>query len=582
MLSVEKAPPAELHGVGAAASASVAADAAELFLAFIVERNLLDAGAADRARGALRRSGHSIETVLTELGLMSEAAVVTAQADFLQLHIARREEFPEEPVSVEGLSPDFLRAAGLLPLAIEGDELIVGTARPLDTGTIRSVAFCIDMPVRVRVAARSEIEAALKSLYGDGVAEAAGNQGRMDGAEDDLERLKDFAREAPVIRLVSRLVSQAAEVGASDIHLEPTASDLRVRFRIDGALRTVETLGRSLMAGVVTRIKILANLNIAERRLPQDGRLKVAVRGRELDIRVSTTPALNGESLVLRILDRSTVPLDFGALGFSPGAQSTIRDLIRHPNGIVLVTGPTGSGKTTTLYAALTELNREESKVFTVEDPIEYQLPGIVQMQVRPQLGLDFAACLRSILRQDPDIVMLGEIRDAETARTAIQAALTGHLVLSTLHTNSAAASISRLLDMGVDAFLVAATLRGVVAQRLVKRVCPSCRRLEPLDPAWAGRLGPTPPDVQRTQAPRAVGCQDCRFTGYSGRTTIAEVMPLDPSLRELVSAQAAEEAIENRARQLGIASLGRSGLLKVLSGETTLEEVLRVTRVDA
>ncbi|MBA3520037.1 MAG: type II/IV secretion system protein [Rhizobiales bacterium] len=555
---------------------------AERFIAFMVGRAMLEAGAADRARGAMERSGQPVDTVLSELGLMGEAGLAEAQAAFLDVPVTRREDYPEDPVLVEGLSPEFLQAAGLLPLGMDQDGLTLATARPLESDAIRSIAFFLDVPVRMRVALRSEIEAALRSLYGDSRSEGELDANSpADAAEDDVERLKDFAREAPIIRLVTRLVSEAAEGGASDIHLEPTASELRVRRRVDGALNTTEAIGRGLMAGVVTRIKILANLNIAERRLPQDGRMRIAVKGRDLDIRVSTTPTLNGESVVLRILDRASVPLSFSALGFSPVEETAIRDLIRNPNGIVLVTGPTGSGKTTTLYAALLELNREDTKIFTVEDPIEYQLPGISQMQVKSNVGLDFAACLRSILRQDPDIVMVGEIRDAETARIAIQAALTGHLVLSTLHTNSAAASITRLLDMGIDGYLVASTIRGIVAQRLVRRICSACGAPEALHPSVAAQLGQEADGAGPISAPRAVGCRACNFTGYSGRTTIAEILTIDPGLRALILERAPEERIEEQARAAGAASLGRSGLAKALRGETTIEEILRITRIE-
>ncbi len=553
---------------------------ADSLIDFMVERRLLPSDAAQRARAALLKSGQAVDTVLSELGLVGETALAEAQAAFLDLPLFVRQEVPDAPVALEGISPDFLQRAGLLPLAVDGSELIVATARPLERDAIRSLAFYLDRQLRIRIGAKSEIEAAFKDLYGDGLSAPAAPLGRSgEAAEDDVERLLDVAREAPIIRLVARLVSEAVEGNASDIHLEPTPDGLRVRIRIDGALRTTQTLDRGVIAGVITRIKILARLNIAERRLPQDGRTQMAIRGRDIDLRVSTVPTSHGESVVLRILDRGTIRLDFAALGFEPAQQASLRDLIGLPDGILLVTGPTGSGKTTSLYAALVELNREETKIFTVEDPIEYQLPGINQIQVKPGINLDFVACLRSILRQDPDIIMIGEIRDAETARIAVQSALTGHLVLSTLHTNSAASSITRLLDMGIEGYLLASTLRGIVAQRLVRRVCPSCagqvRRLD----AAASRAS-RGADAPGVAASRAAGCATCHGTGYSGRTTIAEILPMDPRLRELIVEHASEARIDAQARESGMQSLHQCGMAKVRAGETTVEEVFRVTGV--
>ena len=332
-----------------------------------------------------------------------------------------------------------------------------------------------------------------------------------------MRRLEDMASEAPVIRLVHDLITRAVEAQASDIHIEPREDSVRVRYRIDGVLTTVETLPLSLRAAVTSRVKIMAHLNIAERRLPQDGRVKATVRGRPIDFRVSTMPTMLGESVVMRILDRSSVPLDFAPLGFRGAVLDGFMRLLAQPNGIILVTGPTGSGKTTTLYTALHLLNKAESKLFTVEDPIEYQLAGINQIQVQPKIGLTFAHALRSILRQDPDIIMVGEIRDLETAQMAIQASLTGHLVLSTLHTNGAAASLTRLMDMGVDDYLLASTVTGILAQRLVRRLCTKCAAPETAPPPLIARRGDTHQDLSGLR--RKVGCQACRNTGYQGRT---------------------------------------------------------------
>jgi len=377
---------------------------------------------------------------------------------------------------------------------------------------------------------------------------------------------------------VHDLVTRAVEAQASDIHVEPREDSVRVRYRIDGVLTTVETLPLALRAAVTSRIKIMAHLNIAERRLPQDGRVKATVRGKPIDLRISTMPTMLGESVVLRILDRSSVQLDFAPLGFHGPALDRLVELLTQPNGIVLVTGPTGSGKTTTLYTALNLLNRAESKLFTVEDPIEYQLAGINQIQVQPRIGLTFAHALRSILRQDPDIIMVGEIRDLETAQMAIQASLTGHLVLSTLHTNSAAASITRLVDMGVDDYLLASTLTGVLAQRLVRRLCARCSAPADTLPPLLGRLGGRGRDLRGLR--RKVGCPACRNTGYQGRTTISELLPMTDALRRKVLERSSESALEAAAVEGGMVAMLDDGVAKALNGETTIEEVLRVTRM--
>jgi general secretion pathway protein E len=373
---------------------------------------------------------------------------------------------------------------------------------------------------------------------------------------------------------VQRLINLAVEQRASDIHLEPAERGLVVRFRADGVLREIETQPKAVSAPMVSRIKVMAGLNIAERRMPQDGRIRVSVHGKDIDFRVATSPTMHGESAVLRILDRQDVQLDFGSLGFDSGLVATLRDAIARPFGIVLVTGPTGSGKTTTLYAALTELNITERKILTIEDPVEYMLPGVNQVPVKPQIGLTFAHALRSFLRQDPDVLMVGEIRDRETAEVAIQAALTGHLLLSTLHTNTAAAAITRLLDMGIDDYLITSTLHVVMGQRLVRKLCVNCR--EPYEPAREV--------LQRfhveARAPwhRAVGCATCEGTGYRKRTTILEALPMSEAVRAKVLARADAHSIEMVAVGEGMRTMFAHGLERVAAGETTLEEVLRVT----
>jgi general secretion pathway protein E len=441
---------------------------------------------------------------------------------------------------------------------------------------IEALAFSTRLNVIEKVATRSAILAALEAQYPlDASTTAASNGGLVAANDDDeIDRLRDLASDAPIIRLVQRLINQAVEERASDIHLEPGERSLMVRFRADGVLREIESQPKAVASAIVSRIKVMASLNIAERRLPQDGRIRVAVHGKDVDFRVATSPTVHGESCVLRILDRQDVQLDFTSLGFDAALVETLRGAIARPFGIVLVTGPTGSGKTTTLYAALTELNRPERKILTVEDPVEYLIPGINQLPVKPQIGLTFAHALRSFLRQDPDVLMVGEIRDKETAEIAIQAALTGHLLLSTLHTNTAAAAITRLLDMGIDDYLITSTLHVVLGQRLVRRLCPACR--EPYEPS---------PEVLRRFAIecagpwyRAVGCGSCEGTGYRKRTTLIEALPMTDAVRAKVLAGADAHAIEALALEEGMRSMLRHGLERVMAGDTSLEEILRVT----
>ena len=400
---------------------------------------------------------------------------------------------------------------------------------------------------------------------------------------EDVDALRDLASEAPVVRWVQELIANAVARKASDIHIEPSDRALAVRYRIDGMLQDIDPPPSQFRSAVVSRIKILANLNIAEQRLPQDGRLRLTITGRETDFRVATAPTVHGESVVLRVLDREEVALDFEALGFSASAIETFRSALAKPYGILLATGPTGSGKTTTLYAALKALNQRERKILTVEDPVEYTLIGVNQSQVKPQIGYTFANALRSFLRQDPDIMMVGEIRDRETAEVAVQAALTGHLVLSTLHTNTAAAAVTRLLDMGVEPFLLTSTLHLIVGQRLVRRLCTSCRAPYDPTPAQLQEL-PQPPTGDAIVAPhwhRPVGCDMCRGTGYSARTTLSELLVMSDTIGKLVLARADASTIQACAVEEGMTTMLQDGLRKAQAGVTSLEEVLRVTRAE-
>ncbi|MDQ2765336.1 MAG: Flp pilus assembly complex ATPase component TadA [Pseudomonadota bacterium] len=536
----------------------------------------------ERARRVAAESDQRVDAVLIQLGLVSERALADAYANLLSVPVASPSRYPQvDPVLPDQVGAGFLRHARAVPIAADSETVILAVADPLDPFTQSAVALATGRRVLLEIAVPIELETALSRLYPDAEQEAS-DAGSDSPFEEDAERLKDLASEAPVIRLVNLLITRAVETQASDIHIEPFEDRLRVRYRYDGVLHEADAPPRHLAAAITSRIKIMARLDIAERRMPQDGRIKMAVRGQDVDFRVSTIPSLHGETVVLRVLDRTAVKFDYARLGLSPAVVRKVGTALELPNGIVLVTGPTGSGKTTTLYTGLLALNAVARKIVTVEDPIEYQLQGINQIQVRSQIGLTFASLLRSILRQDPDVIMVGEIRDGETAQIAVQAALTGHLVLSTLHTNSAAASITRLRDMGVEDYLLTAVLRGVIAQRLVRRLCPECRRAEPAAPALIERFGL---DRRTTARPimlsHAVGCAACRQTGYRGRAAIAEFLELGPKIERLIFARADHSMIEREAIAGGMEPMFDAGLASALAGETTLEEVTRSIRAE-
>jgi general secretion pathway protein E len=552
----------------------------EGFVDVLLKRGLLAQRDLARARAVALATGDPLHAVLCRLGLVGESPMAEALAESLGLPLAREGDFPERPILADRVAASFLRTCRVLPIADDERGVAVALADPLDGETLKALAMKLGRPVVPWVSVPGELDRHLKRLYGPDAAvaaEAAVLDERTVNVAD-VETLKDLASEVPVVRVVNRMIADAVAERASDIHVEPYAGEIRIRFRVDGVLRPVPAPPLEHYAGIVSRVKILANLNVVERRLPQDGRFKVHVQGRAIDIRVSCVPTLHGESLVLRILDKASAPLELGRLGFGAAVLQGFHRLIGHAHGLVLVTGPTGSGKTTTLYAALQTLDTSGRKLITVEDPIEYQLPGITQIQVRPQIGLGFARILRSVLRHDPDVLMVGEIRDRETAEIAVQAALTGHLVLSTLHTNDAVSAVSRLLDMGIEPYLMAPALRGVVAQRLVRTLCAACREPAGGVPeaarALAGGLaggGPTPF--------RARGCERCAGTGYSGRTAVVELLQVSDAVGAGIAAGAAAAELARRARAEGMRPLQEDGFLKALAGTTTVEEVIRATR---
>ncbi len=525
-------------------------DPVEALAALLVSQGHCDARTIERGRRVAAESGQRLDKVLIQLGLVSERDLARAYAMLTDLPLAEPRMFPAgDPLYADRLAPRFLRHARALPVAETDGRLLLAVADPLDPFVPSAVAAATGRPVDLVVGVPVELDAALDRLYPDPDRAATdGEGGGGEPLEDDAERLKDLASEAPVIRLVNGIISRAVETLASDIHIEPFEDRLRVRYRYDGVLHEADSPPSRLTPAIVSRIKIMARLDIAERRLPQDGRIKLAVRGQEVDFRVSTIPSLHGETVVLRVLDRSAVTFEYSKLGLPAPVISRLRPALDLPNGIVLVTGPTGSGKTTTLYTGLLSLNSVVRKVVTVEDPIEYQLPGVNQIQVKPQIGLNFANLLRSILRQDPDVIMVGEIRDLETAQIAVQAALTGHLVLSTVHTNSAAATISRLRDMGLEDYLLTAVLRGILAQRLVRRLCLQCRREEKAPPELVARFGLDRRVTGRPTLWHPVGCAHCRNTGYRGRLAIAEFLEPNGAIERLIFSRAEHTEIERAA----------------------------------
>lgn len=496
-------------------------------------------------------------------------------------------DFPEKPpaINIDGLSSRLMKQWRIAPLEATPEFLRVAMANPNDLYAIEALEMLYGARVIPVKANEDDILAAIYRWYEADMDLAASDTDQEERSEeglwDDPEQLKDMASEAPVIRLVNHLISQAIEVGASDIHFEPFRDHMKVRYRIDGVLHEMETIAKRLQPAITSRVKLMSKMNIAEMRLPQDGRIKVKERSREIDIRVSSLPTLFGESLVLRLLNRDEVKLDLESLGLSEEMRSKFDRVITRPYGMILVTGPTGSGKTTTLYAVMNRINSPDKKIVTVEDPVEYQLDGINQIHVKTNIGLTFASALRTILRQDPDVILVGEIRDGETAEIAIQSALTGHLVFSTLHTNDAPSAITRLQEMGVESYLLSSCLLAVVAQRLVRRICPFCKTQVPVtDTLWneMRHLGGNAVSERPEAVWKGKGCSHCAGTGYSGRIGIYEFMEISPGIHRLIMQGADSSTIMSEARQEGMRTLREDGMLHVLNGVTTLEEVIRVT----
>jgi general secretion pathway protein E len=558
-----------------------------------LERSLIDEEELRTALNLQADSREKIGKLLVDLGYVSEKDCLAVVSEHINVPAISASDYPKVPVFDGVLTFRFMKQCKFVPVLLENNILTLSMTDPLDTATLDSIRQATGYQIKVVLGAESEIIDILEKFYGS----TASTLGRIiegiDADEienlsdeiEDIEQLKDLASEAPVIRLVNLLISKAIENRASDIHIEPFEKDLKVRYRIDGILHDVESPPKKLKAAVISRVKIMAKLNIAERRLPQDGRIKLKVLGKDIDLRISTLPTLYGESVVMRILDKSNSNLyDIRRLGFPEDSLREFESLIRRPHGIFLVTGPTGSGKTTTLYSALSTINLPDKKIITIEDPIEYQIEGVNQIHVNSQIGLTFGTGLRHIVRQDPDVIMVGEIRDLETAEISIRAALTGHLVFSTLHTNDAPSAITRLIDMGAEDYLIASSLLGVLAQRLVRVICPHCKtEIHPVPEMLAEigfRSGDPGNGLDRFYEGR--GCEHCSYTGFIGRVGIYELMAINDDIRKLSVGKADSNQIRKKAIENGMRSLRDDGWLKVRQGLTSIAEVLRVTQEGA
>ncbi len=557
-----------------------------LFNESLLESLNLPAGEREELLARAHTEGAAFAKTLVSRGLLSPEALRRAYESLCGFSPFRGEGSEVRPVSVETLPLTFLRARLLVPVSLDDGTLVVAMADPLDADARDAVAKATGRRVVVLAGTEEEVRETIEKMYGESgssmerLVEQVGEEGEEIRTEGDkVEHLIGVASEAPIIRLVNFIIARAIERGASDIHLEPYEKTLRVRYRIDGLLGDVDSPPKRLQTAILSRVKIMSRLNIAESRLPQDGRIKLRISGKEIDFRVSTVPTLYGESVVIRILDQSSVPLNLGTLGFSDESLPSFREMVTAPHGMVLVTGPTGSGKTTTLYGALQEIRTSERKVITIEDPVEYQVPGVNQIQVKPQIGLTFASGLRSIVRQDPDVILVGEIRDRETAEIAIHSALTGHMVLSTLHTNDAAGAIARLLEMGVEEYLLPSSLTGVLAQRLVRTICKACSVPREISRAFREEIYREAGFVAEGDIRVGRGCEACGGTGFRGRMGIFEILPVTDKIRELILGRADAGAIRASAVDGGMVLLRADGWEKVRRGMTTIEEVVRVTR---
>jgi type IV pilus assembly protein PilB len=556
----------------------------------LLEKGIITKQQLDEAIEERERTGNILGHILVEFGFVSEEEILKLLADHLGMGTITLKNKDIPPEIIKRIGPTTARAYRVVPVEADNGMLTVALADPLNISILDDLRFILDTPVRGLVAPKEEIDDALQKYYG-GAGESVQDLlkeiedeiplERFDEetAQDDVVTLRELASEAPVVKLLNLILIQAIKDRASDIHFEPFENEFKVRYRVDGILYEMIPPPKHLALALSCRIKVLSNLNIAERRLPQDGRIQLSVMGRQVDMRVSTLPTAFGESVVLRVLDRTTVGLEIQQLGMREDTLSQMNELIEKPNGIIIVTGPTGCGKTTSLYAFLKRINRISDKLITTEDPVEYDLEGVIQVGINSRIGLTFGRCLRSILRQDPDKVMVGEVRDLETAQMSIQASLTGHLVLSTLHTNDAPGAVTRLIDMGLEPFLITSSLEAILGQRLIRTICPRCKTAYKPSEFILNELGLTLNDIEGKQLYYGKGCYECNDTGYLGRTGIFELMVVSEALRELIMKKSPTVILREKAREQGMRLLREEGILKMFDGVTTVEEVARETR---
>ena len=555
-------------------------------LQLLKEQGYVTSEQIDTVVSSIRQEGETSLDILLQTGAVTEDDVLAMIAVQFGLDYVHVNADAIDPAVKEVVPSDVARKYGVVPVSRTDDSVTVALSDPMGYDTVDSLRYVLKMNVDAVVAPRAEVKAAVDKLYPEEFENIYGSM--SDDDIDVTEKAKGDNKsdatdsDAPVIRLVSMIITEACKMRASDIHLEPMERHFRVRYRVDGVLRQMDTPPKRLQAAILSRVKIMSNMKISEKRIPQDGRIQIKVQGRDLDLRVSSVPTNHGESIVMRILDKSNLSLGLPQLGFLSDDQNKFERLISLPDGVLLVTGPTGSGKTTTLYACLGQINLPDRKIITVEDPVEYQMSGINQVQVNKDVGLDFSAALRSILRQAPNIVMIGEIRDAETADIAMEAALTGHLVFSTLHTNDAPSAVTRLLDIGVKPFLVASALRAAMAQRLVRAICDKCRADYTPTDRELKMLGSITKNSTTSAMFKGKGCPVCSQSGYKGRKGIFEIFQIDDTIQRLIFDHSPATVLRARAREMGMRTLREDGLLKVASGMTTLEEILRATMGDA
>ena len=556
----------------------------EMLLNFLRDNGIIDELQVGEMLEEQSRTGKPIEEVISNNGIipLSDLYQMIAQALGTEVADVSAMEFPAELLSL--IPPQTARLQGVLPLHYDGHILQVAVANPLDPNVVDNLRFATQKEIIIYVAPAAQVQSMIERFYGseisdmeDVLATLAGDAAAKTGANGDVIDIEG-ASSAPIVKYVNTVIAQAIQARASDIHFEPFEHEFKIRYRVDGALYEMSPPPRTLATAITSRIKVMSQLNIAERRIPQDGRIQTTMAGRQVDLRVSTLPTQFGESVVLRVLDRTTVKLDLSAIGLPKRIYDYICDVIEKPNGIFIVTGPTGSGKTTTLYACLNRINTTDSKLLTAEEPVEYEIEGIQQVPINDNIGLTFARALRAFLRQDPDRIMVGETRDLETAQIAIQASLTGHLVFTTLHTNDAPGAVARLIDMGVEPFLISSSLEGVLGQRLVRKICTGCKT--PYEPSEAilRQIGLSVHDVGDKNFYYGTGCDQCNRTGYKGRKGIYELLDITEPIRELISQRAPSVVIRQKAIELGMTTLRADGLRSIFEGETTIEEVLKYT----